>query len=217
MKPNDQDRLLIVAISVLCLAALAYGGVAMLSGMAARGVTFKDFDGAAWTQAVGSVLAIAAGAAGIWWQANHAATLEQQQENKRQRHELRAAMLAALSLQRELLEGIAAIKDLDTYAKFVMSASSSRARRRTSDLIAAVDRKLLVGLPMQSALFDVTEVHADLDQMMVQARSDVMGGVFNSARRAALFDAYTRNFEQMMDVLMKIQASLDRVLQNPIE
>jgi len=67
MKPKAQDRLLILAITALCLAALVYGGIAMIAWLAGRGVSFRDFDGAAWTQAIGSVAAILA----LVWQRSH--------------------------------------------------------------------------------------------------------------------------------------------------
>jgi hypothetical protein len=67
MKHRDQDRLLICAIAVLCLAALIYGGVAIVAWLVGRGVTIKEVDAAAWTQAVGSVAAIAA----LVWQRSH--------------------------------------------------------------------------------------------------------------------------------------------------
>lgn len=60
MNQKDQDRLLVLAILVVTLAGLYYSGIALLALLANNGTTFKDFDGAAWTQAVGSVAAIGA-------------------------------------------------------------------------------------------------------------------------------------------------------------
>jgi hypothetical protein len=67
MKDRDQDRLLTCSIAILCLAALVYGGTAMLAWLVGRGVNIKEVDAAAWTQAVGSVAAIAA----LFWQRSH--------------------------------------------------------------------------------------------------------------------------------------------------
>ncbi|MDG0852304.1 hypothetical protein [Roseateles puraquae] len=84
MNPKDQDRLLILAILVASIAALAYGGIAMVAWLVSRGVQIKEFDPAAWIQAVGSIAAIGA----LVWQRWH----EVEMERKR-------AKAAAIDLQ----------------------------------------------------------------------------------------------------------------------
>ena len=80
MKPKDQDRLLIVAIWLIAIAGLAYGGIAMLAFLASKGTTFKEFDGPAWTQAVGSVGAILVAVWVFQRQAQHAESSTRRQE-----------------------------------------------------------------------------------------------------------------------------------------
>ncbi|KQV48744.1 hypothetical protein ASC95_22895 [Pelomonas sp. Root1217] len=80
MKPKDQDRLLIVAICLISLAGLAYGGIAMLAFLASKGTTFKEFDGPAWTQAVGSVGAILVAVWVFQRQAQHAESSSRRQD-----------------------------------------------------------------------------------------------------------------------------------------
>lgn len=78
MKPRDQDRLMWVAIFILCLAGLAYGFLWLVTILASR-ATVKDFDGAAWTQAVGSVAAIGA----LVWQRRHEVATERARESEK--------------------------------------------------------------------------------------------------------------------------------------
>lgn len=55
---HELDRLLIVTVGAVCFAAICFAMVMTLAFLHAAGITIKDFDGAAWTQAVGSVAAI---------------------------------------------------------------------------------------------------------------------------------------------------------------
>lgn len=58
MSPRIQTLVLQITIYALCIVAFGYCSVLLLAFLAGKGITFKDFDGAAWTQAVGSVVAI---------------------------------------------------------------------------------------------------------------------------------------------------------------
>lgn len=60
MSPRAQTVLLQVLICSLATAALTYCSLLFLTVLANNGMTFKDFDGAAWTQALGSIAAIVA-------------------------------------------------------------------------------------------------------------------------------------------------------------
>lgn len=91
MKPNDQDQLLIAAITALCLAALAYGGLVLLTILAHGGVAIKEFDPAAWTQAVGSVGALL----GVWYTIKKQRQLAIEAEQRARRAAEQAAELDA--------------------------------------------------------------------------------------------------------------------------
>lgn len=104
MQPRDQDRMLIVAISALCLAALAYGGLALLTILSNSGVGIKEFDPAAWTQAVGSVGALL----GVWY------TIEKQRQLAIEA-EQRARIAATEAAELDATTAVAAISAIVEY------------------------------------------------------------------------------------------------------
>ena len=112
MNPKDQDRLLIVTITLLALAALTYGAIVMVAWLSGRGVNFKEVDGAAWTQAVGSVGAIFVA---IWVFHRQTAQAEQHARTREAAGvRLRASLLRTLADIAREVEDISFVQAVDS-------------------------------------------------------------------------------------------------------
>src|SRR5262245_47427799 len=95
MTTQTQTWLLRITICALVTIALSYCSLVLLAFLASKGTTFKDFDGAAWTQAIGSVGAILVAV----WVLHRQTTHAEQQAQKREAAgiRLKASLLRAMA------------------------------------------------------------------------------------------------------------------------
>ncbi|WP_457446520.1 hypothetical protein [Roseateles sp. P5_E4] len=137
MAPDTARRLLICGIGVLVVASIAYCSLVLLAFLAAKGTTFKDFDGAAWTQAVGSVGAILVAVWVFQRQAQHAASSTRRQEAAGVR--LRGDLLRSMSKLGYEVDELAFVKCIDPImeSRFVDKIDWPRVREIETTLLEA--------------------------------------------------------------------------------
>ena len=203
MKPRDQDRLLIVAICVMCLAALAYCSLTLFAFLASKGVTFREFDAAAWTQAVGSIAAIAAGAVGLWWQSNQQARTAKKLKLEQQTDEASQVLMALLSLTSLVLSAFAGLKKAGQYEVFVMSEDVDRQIQQATDSLTGLDPRLLSWTGTLQLAFDLRYQLQEFNQIVGAARVAVSTQSFTSEMRSD-------HVEAMSHLNTKLKQSFDK-------
>lgn len=120
------DVLPIAAIVLICVLALMEVLLLLVDRQLSKGVTYKDVDLAAWVQAVGSILAIIASVALVWWSSKAERSRLQAQDTEKARRFLTAVHVLVEQLRDEAFS-IGMSRTLDLMAE----PSETRRMQRT--------------------------------------------------------------------------------------